>query len=182
MTDNRVLTLMGSAHPNAMRGLATGAEGAVREQQIHTPECVLAVARETFGGTIWLDPCASPAREPFAVYNTYEASGNGLETEWEHGTFVNPPYKHLKDWLAKSAQHPHDSHMILCPVRTNRSWWCAYASNVCAIAWLKPLKFEGYAQAFPAPLCLFYIGGDVHTFAAEVLNAGIAHKVTGPLR
>lgn len=182
---------MGGAHPNAlarndnaMSGLATGAKGNEREQDIHTPECVLDVCRATFGGTIVFDPCGSRTREPFAGMTCYERSANdGGVGEWPCGTFYNPPYKNLKDWLEHAADQP--EHIGLYPVRPNREWWVGYHSEeagiVKAIAWLKPLKFEGFTQAFPAPLVLVYSGHRVDAFKTAVLKSQLAHMISGPL-
>lgn len=180
------LYAMGGAHPNAlarndnaMKGLATGAKGNEREQDIHTPACVLAVARTTFG-EISLDPCASNTRVSFAHVNWFDS---GTCHDWPIGTFYNPPYKNLKDWLEHAAEQP--EHIGLYPVRPNREWWVGYhsaeAGIVKAIAWLKPLKFEGFTQAFPAPLVLVYSGHRVIEFKAAVLASQLAHMISGPL-
>lgn len=198
------LYAMGGAHPKALKrnkqsgdlgraadamwGLATGAKGNEREQDIHTPDCVLAVARATFDGVISCDPCASLTRSSFATLNIYDptspgvgpdASG-GLGSLWPRGTFFNPPYKNLKDWLEHAVDQPET--IGLYPVRTNREWWCAYhAECVDVIAWLKPLKFDGFLGAFPAPLVLVYHGHRADAFVKAVKASQLAHSVTGPL-
>ena len=187
------LYAMGGAHPqalarnkaDAMSGLATGAQGNEREQDVHTPNVVLDIARSTFGGTIACDPCASKTRSNFAELYFYEEAdgGGGLAEQWPIGTYFNPPYKNLKDWLEHACEQP--EHIGLYPVRTNREWWCAYHSaeigNVKAIAWLKPLAFAGHKQAFPAPLVLVYTGHRVDSFVRAVAAAKIAHHISGPL-
>lgn len=187
---------MGGAHPNAlardaMSGLATGAKGNEREQDIHTPECVLDVCRATFGGVIVCDPCASRSRleiAPVSIYepnvdNPLKLATGGTCHDWPIGTYYNPPYKNLKDWLEHAADQP--EHIGLYPVRPNREWWCGYhsaeAGIVKAIAWLKPLKFEGFTQAFPAPIVLVYSGHRVGSFQSAVLKSGLAHMISGPL-
>lgn len=176
---NGPLYAMGGAHPNAMSGLATGAKGNEREQDVHTPECVLEVVAQTFGGVIEFDPCASKTREPFANVNAFEED-DGLSGEWPERTFFNPPYKTLKAWLAHAGQQPEC--IGLYPVRTNRVWWMNYhIDNADAIAWLKPLAFVGHKQAFPAPLVLAYRGPRVEAFIRFVKLSGLAHAVTPPM-
>lgn len=168
---------------NALQGLATGnrkGKPELREQQIHTPQCVLDICIKLWG-EIHLDPCASPAREQFASECYY---ADGLTRPWSNCCFVNPPYKNLKDWLAKSEQEDgleiHEQ-ILLFPVRPNRKWWCQYMSPyqgpITAVAWLKPLKFEGYKQAFPTPLVLVYTGVETQDF--ESLAKDISCHIGG---
>lgn len=168
------LYAMGGAHPHAlerndaMRGLATGnreGKAVKREQQIHTPECVLDVCRTVWPAGIQLDPCASPELS-FAEIEYREC---GDELPWFDHVYVNPPYVDLKTWLKKSTEE-FDSgrsreQILLFPARPNRRWWCAFMARRClTTAWLKPLKFRGFAQAFPAPLVLVYTGTNVSAF------------------
>lgn len=174
------LYAMGGAHPNALHGLATGAKNNVREQDIHTPDCVLDVVRETFGGRIVFDPCASHNRAPLAELNAFEED-DGLSGDWPTGTFFNPPYKNLKLWLGHARSQP--EHIGLYPVRTNRDWWMNHhCHSVSAIAWLKPLKFVGFKGAFPAPLVLVYKGPCVAMFERTVKASKLAHAITKPLK
>lgn len=178
------LYAMGGAHPHAlakndaMRGLATGnREGkpAEREQDIHTPDVILDVCAALWG-SIEFDPCASRTCEPFASRNLY-IEDDGLSVAWEPGAFWNPPYKDLAAWLAHAAAQ--EERIGLYPVRTNRQWWCDFHSrHVDRIAWLKPLKFAGFKQAFPAPLVLTYQGIDPEGFEEVVARAKIACLVS----
>lgn len=177
---NNTLAALGGAHPDAMSGLATGAKGNEREQDVHTPDSIIEVVRQAFGGIIFLDPCASKTREPFAENNATE-DDNGLEYAWTDRTYFNPPYKMLKAWLAHAAKQ--DECIGLYPVRTNRVWWMKHhIESVDVIAWLKPLTFVGYKGAFPAPLVLTLRGGSrIEAFKRAVELSGLAHAVTGPL-
>jgi hypothetical protein len=176
---------------NAMSGLATGAKGNDHEQTVHTPDVILDVCREVFGGTIAMDPCASFGNE-FAVENLYgpghaarsfslTSDRDGLKEVWTDGTYWNPPYKYLKAWMAHARKQPIE-HIGLFPVRTNRQWWCDYMlTEVDRIAYLKPLKFKGYTQAFPAPLVLVYRGPNGDAFEGAVRGRNLACTVAGPL-
>lgn len=182
---NGPLYALGGAHPNAlaksdaMSGLATGAKGNDREQDVHTPDCIIEVVKNTFGGVIELDPCASRTRQPIARFNAYE-DDNGLGDSWPEKTYFNPPYKTLKAWLAHAANQ--FECIGLYPVRTNRQWWMNYHIDIVdVIAWLKPLAFAGHKQAFPAPLVLTYFGDQPSKFVNAVQQSGLAHAVTGAL-
>lgn len=168
------------AHPNAMSGLATGAKGNEREQDVHTPDSIIEIVREAFGGEIVFDPCATQNGLQFAKYNAIE-DDDGLSGEWPEKTYFNPTYKNLKEWLLHAAEQPEC--IGLYPVRTNRSWWVDYhVRSVSRIAWLKPLAFKGHKQAFPAPLVLTLRGDKrVEQFKIAVALSGLAHAVTGPL-
>lgn len=173
MSGNGPLYAMGGAHPHAlarndaMRGLATGnraGKPATREQQIHTPECVLNICRHVWPSGIYLDPCASPEHS----FATVEYRNRGTEQRWFDRSYINPPYADLKLWLAKSAAELTSGvseQILLFPVRPNRVWWCDYMRrDGVTAAWLKPLKFVGFYQAFPAPLVLVYTGNHVARF------------------
>lgn len=181
---------------DAMSGLATGKK-TVREQEILTPACITDIARAVFGGQIQLDPCAAINREtlqvlgttnPVSTFSGYcpEDDGkmyredDGLSQSWVDDTFVNPPYRDLKAWLAKSLVEKSKEQILLFPVRPNRVWWCDYMREVDVYAFLKPLRFVGYNQAFPAPLCLAYFGPRKREFELECfMSRTVTHVRTG---
>lgn len=178
---NNTLAALGGAHQNAMSGLATGAHGNEREQDVHTPDCIIEVVKQAFGGVIEMDPCASKTRQVIAqTANAFEED-DGLSGDWLEKTYFNPPYKTLKAWLAHASRQ--DECIGLYPVRTNRAWWMQYhIDSVSVIAWLKPLAFAGHKQAFPAPLVLALRSDKrVEQFKNAVALSGLAHAVTGPL-
>lgn len=66
-----------------------------------TPENVLEPIRKYFGGEIPLDPATQP-NNPTKAQHFYTEQTNGLDQEWNWGTFVNPPYgKVIRDWCHK---------------------------------------------------------------------------------
>lgn len=166
---NALQALYGSGDPerdrkrrNTAKSMISPPEGgAQREQTIYTPQSVLDVAKEVWPEGITLDPCHGP----LSIVNagkTYDGSPgqDGLALPWSERTFVNSPYKDLKVWLAK-AQAEADlgcEVIVLCPVRTHRIWFRHAMQSCTAISYMDPLKFLGYAAAFPAPLCLMYWG------------------------
>lgn len=167
-----------------MQGLATGNRAGkpkLREQEVLTPLSILDVCEGLWGG-IELDPCAA-AQRVIARRSYVHPEQDGLTGLWVDQCYVNPPYKDLKKWLRKStsedARGVHEQ-VLLFPVRPNRVWWCEYMHEVpTSVAWLKPLKFKGYSQAFPAPLVLVYTGYNIDTF--EELARPLACYIGGPL-
>jgi hypothetical protein len=149
---------------DAMQGLATGnREGKpdTREQTILTPQCIVDVC-----------PCDAPGSLTDAVYSRRSDMGDdGLAWEWPHGTYINPPYKDLKAWMAK-AHTCGVEHIMLAPVRPHRKWWREYAEGCNRVCFLDPVTFVGYNQPFPAPLALFYRGPKWAAFEWSVLALG----------
>jgi hypothetical protein len=177
------------------------------EQTVFTPESILRVVRDLWGGTIAYDPCHGHPGQVLtkagrdAVANETKDRGvvtsrilvdddlariarrwiprcprtcvdmdlavdvrslvnatawtdcDGLTAPWPDGTFANPPYDKLKDWLAWSLEQNTD-HVMLVPVRPHRKWWREWARKCGELVYLNPVTFEGHSQSFPAPLCL----------------------------
>jgi len=166
---NGPLYAMGGAHPNALDGFATGKRGPERPQEILTPQVVVDFVRLAMDSEIEFDPCAAldpetgfPRGVVGADYYCYETSSpHGLETKWLHGTYCNPPFKHLKAWLAKAVSEASDysrpAITVLAPTRGHRPWFRearAEALRNGFVLELNPIAFLGYEQVFPAPLSL----------------------------
>lgn len=175
---------------DALQGFAVGS--ADREQDIHTPIEILDVCRRMWGGVIPMDPCATPQRL-IAKFNLCGTQlppipgrkfgmwvGDGLKTPWLPGTFINPPFRDLEVWM-DYARTQNVEQIMLCPVRTHRVWWIAYAEWVDAIAWLSPFCFHNYDQSFPVPCVLLYKGSPDLVPQFREACRDIAIRVTGPL-
>ena len=159
MTDapKPLASLYGKGHVDATRTRECVAMPGLRKQEILTPATILDPVVALWG-EIELDPCADLAKHVQAKRHLHS---EGLATPWADGTFVNPPYGTLKDWLAHALAQVEDGPLeiiMLIPVRPHRKWWRAAARETSAIVYLDPVKFVGYSSAFPAPLCLFYFG------------------------
>lgn len=95
-----------------------------------TPEWIMGL----FGD--WLDPC--PLNDNPIV--------NGLNTDWENKTYVNPPYSNPKPWVEKAIAESNKGKTIamLLKVDTSTQWFsliqnCPHAH----ILWVnKRLKFR----------------------------------------
>ena len=158
---------------DAMVGLATGnREGkpAERKQEVLTPQCIIDVCNKLWG-RIEFDPCPHPDARTGAVS---EAPNNlsGMRVTWSNKTYINPPYKDLKDWL-EYGQKQVGEQIWLVPVRTHRKWWRHWRDSwLDAHVELDPLKFVGYKQVFPAPLLLGYRGTNALDFMAITKSLG----------
>lgn len=146
---------------DAMFGLATGKKHH-RPQEILTPPEVLTFVRALWQDTVALDPCAGTSNpEHVDADEHYTEDQDGLVRSWTDRTYVNPPYKFLKQWMSKASLEAEHGHRIvmLCPVRGHRDWWHKYRDTASVEVQLKPLKFVGYDGAFSAPLCLLIWNG-----------------------
>lgn len=177
---HRTLHALGGANHSAMTGLATGnraGKSKERVQVVGTPPEVMWITRKLWGRAE-LDPCANPER-PLNVAEHYFMLGD--LKPWRDKTYVNPPYNALKHWLDKSTEEHQaqraTEQILLIPVRPNRAWWCKYMIEVNAFAYLKPLRFVGYKQAFPAPLALVYLGQNAAEFVQITKKSKLATYV-----
>jgi len=151
-----------------------------RPQDIFTPLWMVDAIAEWWGG-IALDPCSHPDSPVYGIASeAYYTPELGLQP-WRDRTYWNPPYKDLKVWLAHALAQ--DGRWLgLIPVRPQRTWWLGFAERVDAICWLPPIKFEGYDQAFPAPLVLAYRGEDAPDLMYGSGPRGDALRVAGRWR
>lgn len=144
---------------DALTGLSTGnrtGKPAERQQEILTPQKILDVPNRLWGRIV-LDPCwcqgaLTNPEEKFELPHV-----DGLKAQWLGKSFINPPYKDLKKWLAHGQTQTKEQ-IWLTPVRTHRKWWRAWRDSLDSYCELNPIAFEGYSQVFPAPLLLGYYG------------------------
>lgn len=155
---------------NAMAGLATAnrsGKPAEREQEVLTPQSIVDVCNKLWV-QIMFDPCwcEGAITDPYAVN-----LGDGLKCQWLPKTYINPPYKDLKAWLAYGQTQPKEQ-IWLVPVRTHRTWWRSWRDSLDVYCELNPLAFVGYAQVFPAPLLLGYWGEKTMRFCDAATGLG----------
>lgn len=127
-----------------------------RSQEILTPDFILEPIIKIWG-EIALDPAGS--KENIFAKKTIFENENGLFVDWIDKTFINPPFKNLKDWIEKLEKEINGIKRIamLCPVRSHRKWWRDIARK-CLIVFLPQMSFKGYKQKFPIPVCLLLNG------------------------
>lgn len=148
-----------------------------RPQSILTPAYILDRLRQVWG-RISLDPAAPPEGLPSLVEAEHEIRlpEDGLAYTWSDRTFVNPPYKHLKQWLQHEYILPEARVAWLVPLRSHRKWWLQWAQTQDTIIALQGVKFHGYDAVFPAPVGLAYQGKDHEQVATAFADIGVATK------
>lgn len=127
-----------------------------RLQETFTPPSIYEQLINVWG-RISLDPCGHE-QSPVPAERVYlYPAQDGLALPWADRTYINPPFKDLKVWLAKAVRESQFGYRLalLAPVRTHRKWFRA-AMDTCDTIWLDPIKFWGHTNTFPAPLCLMY--------------------------
>lgn len=126
-----------------------------RKGEIFTPQIFLDALLKFWPDGISLDAASEVSKNGVANVPADDRcdgeTKDGLKEKWLPRTFCNPPYGQLKQWMAKSAEEDCE-HVLLVPLRTHRLWF--RLANYAAVAFLKPLKFREYKQAFPAPLAV----------------------------
>ncbi len=138
----------------ALHSLFGAVGGVEREQEVWTPAWILDAVARSFGGRIWLDPCAASRAEGQFAAHSITLPADGLAVPWDpEGTFLNPPFKTLEPWLAK-AHAAHGKRIGLFPCRPHRRWWYASLRGAEVVFLHYDVKFEGHRSAFPAPLVL----------------------------
>ena len=111
-----------------------------------------------------------------------KTDSRGLIDPWVDATFCNPPYGELRAWLEWAMAQLVD-HIMLVPVRPHRTWWRKWAATIPPedLVYLNPVKFVGYDQAFPAPLCLARANapaGEVGRFGQLCVSLGLGSPIT----
>ena len=171
-------------------GARTG--GQDRPQSINTPQFLIDAILYMWP-RIELDPCTNvwskvPAEHKvvakelldqvyFVSSQKYPITKNGgLGIDWPEYTYANVPYRDLKLWLVKPV--PTMEHLILCPVRTHRKWFCEAIGQASICCFLKPFAFDGHKQCYPTPLVMAYWGCRLDKF----IEAFASYGMIGTLR
>lgn len=171
---------------NTVKSLISPGE---RPQEIYTPRNILTAIRAMWP-SIALDPCGSPdsivyADETYCISPSIVQTKagttrvvylpgtpgevDGLRAPWVDYTYVNPPFRSLDLWLDRALAEGTSGKeiLMLAPARTNRKWFRAATRTCSSICELDPVTFEGFDQAFPAPLWMLYWGQLTNLFEFE---------------
>lgn len=99
---------------------------------------------------------------------------DGLNLPWCDYTYANPPFRYAKQWLAKALHEAGLGHeiMMLAQTRGHRSWFRKACKSATCVCDLNPLKFVGFKQTFPAPLCMLYWGDNTNQFELAFEHLG----------
>lgn len=109
-----------------------------------TPEGLFTELDNEFGFT--LDPCATDDNHKCQKY--YTKAENGLTRSWAgERVFINPPYSHSADWIAKAWHESHNPDtlcVLLLPARTDTRYFHDYILNRSEVRFIKGrVKFVG---------------------------------------
>jgi hypothetical protein len=160
---------------NAMQGLGTGnraGKPAERKQEIMTPEYIREAVLRTWPGGIALGPAGNEASiMGCARQYLLSREEDGLKLPWEPYSFINPPFKFLKKWLAKGEREPKEQ-IWLVPNRTGRKWFRRWRNELDAYLELDPVKFHGYALSAPWAMLLGYSGWNELDFREATRGLG----------
>lgn len=110
-----------SVQNNLSYRMAMGAHG---RNDIATPRDLYNLLSEKLGPFDPWDPCP--------LGGEYDPNvEDGLAIEWSNCTFVNPPYRGIKDWLQKGIEEAGKRKKIvfLIPFRANSRYWVCMLTN-----------------------------------------------------
>lgn len=122
----------------------------------NTPQNIVELVHEFFGGPPDVDPCSNPnsivqARREYMR----ERDENGLVVEWSKTFFLNPPYgTGVLNWVIKAANQAAQgaTGLGLMPQRTDSRWGQYVLSEAAAVCFLRGrVTFVGAASPAPFP-------------------------------
>jgi phage N-6-adenine-methyltransferase len=139
-----------------------------------TPDSVVSVVRQAFGGEVDLDPCASTTHwleggDEIGEELNFHEEDDGLNRDWGKRTvFVNPPFNHNRDWVKKCAEEAAKGAevILLIPARTDTLYWhnlIAKTSGAICF-WRGRITFVGAPNTAPFPCAFVYWGPNAARF------------------
>jgi hypothetical protein len=85
-------------------------------------------------------------------------NSDGLLDAWGERNFVNPPYSHTEDWVAKAVSELKNHKrftVMLIPARVCSYYWKTIWDCAREVRFFeKRIRFAGYKNTFPVPTCL----------------------------
>lgn len=146
-----------------------------------TPQNVIDVVLQVFGGAIDLDPAAEPT-PPHNVPATthFTPADDGLYLPWGGRVYCNPPYgREIGRWATKARVEYETGQtsrlpaeiILLLPARVDTAWWRELRNfPVCFVR--GRLKFVGAEWPAPFPSALMYLGPNVGAFTRHAEQLG----------
>jgi hypothetical protein len=148
-----------------------------------TPEYILQAVRESFGGTIDVDPASNAKAQERVKARRWCGEGsdfrtNGLSFVWHGRVFLNPPYGKglilpFAEALSNAWDQPHvgiEAHAVLVNLDPSTGWFRAFAG--CSthivlrdkrVAFLHPETGEP-VTGNPRPQCIFLRGANLEPY------------------
>lgn len=138
-----------------------------KDNKWRTPLDLAQEVRGVFGGNIELDPCTEPGNHLRAIHY-YTERDDGLMLPWVDGTWCNPPYDQMRDWLEKAeyeASLGASIGFLTSVARTEQAYFQRFVRHATCTQWLNSKLRHSEGQ--PAMLASF-----VHWFNVppEVVN------------
>jgi hypothetical protein len=174
--------LLGRAVAQQFFGDSASSEKPETECGWFTPQHILDLVVEVFGGGIDCDPSWSPDSLVRAKL-TFDKHQNGLAHKWRGRTFLNPPYdnKGIKVWVQKllvehaSGRVPEAIAML--PACTDTAWFGLLSDYPCCFMHRRVQfkKLDGGNGEIKYPSALFYLGGKIHRFARIFSKVGFIY-------
>jgi hypothetical protein len=132
--------------------------------EFYTPAAIVAAL-----GHFDLDPCCGP--KSYALRNI-RLPESGLTAVWKGRVWLNPPYLHIHEWIAKFKAH--GDGVALFNARPDTRWFQSLAEDADGLLWLRGrLEFErpsGASGKGPVGSVLIAYGGQNF---ASLLNSGL---------
>lgn len=147
-------------------------------QDWRTPEEIVELVRQVFGGSIACDPCGADGSVVGARYTFGPTSKtDGLELAWSSPAYVNPPYAELGQWMGK-CEHEWSMREVeiiaLIPARTDTVAFHNHAFRAPALCfWQGRLTFLGAPHPAPFPSALVYWGDRIARFRHVFEDHGV---------
>ena len=164
-------------------GLVSGRRNTSGEQDWHTPELYLELAREVLGG-FDLDPASSTAAQK-RVKARRHYTEDGLNKPWKGKTWLNPPYAqpHVANFVGKLVKEHQvgnvSAAVLLVNNCTDTAWLhnAARASTATCFTKGRIAFLEGASgEPQPNPVCgqvFLYFGPEPEKFCTEFQSVGI---------
>ena len=137
--------------------------GSSESPEWYTPQHIIDLTLELFGGMIDTDPCSNSKTSPIVpATHIYTKESNGLVQSWHGAVYMNPPYgTEIPKWI-KALVHKYEAGEIqeaiaLLPGRIDTQWFQPlYDYPICAIE--GRLQFVGSLHSAPFPSVVIYLG------------------------
>lgn len=133
-----------------------------------TPKPIIDVVRESFGGSIDLDPCSNASSIVGAKENWIYTEKDALKDRWSGNVYINPPYSREHNMAFSLAWRANASstraQIALVPAATGSTWFRNYITASTCVAFIGRVRFIGAPNATPFDLALVYRGQRPNVF------------------